>query len=252
MGNAFIKKNRKQHFSVVTIVRVGLLLAISVVLKLVLEIYVPIAGLPALRVNLTSIPIMLSGIICGPFAGLVTGALSDILGFLIKPAGIFFPGFTLSNALVGFIPGMIYKYVKRDMKFNIINTIFILLISMGFIGVLITSGVVSVNDGMILYNGKEMSWIIPVLFIILTLAYIYIPIKASSKVTGIKMDKILFSVSVTQLITSIILNTYFLSILLGKGVLVLLPGRIFSNYIFIPVYAMFVALLLKSIGKYNH
>jgi hypothetical protein len=169
----------------------------------------------------------------------------------VKPGGAFFPGFTLTSALVGFIPGLIYKYMKKDINYNLLNTAFIILIAAGFAGVFITRGVVTFAEGAILYNGQQISWIFPVLFVILTAAFIYIPIKTSVKVEGIRMDKILFTVSVTQLITSIILNTYFLSILFGKGVLVFLPGRIFTNYILIPLFSMFTAILLKSIASYN-
>jgi ECF transporter S component (folate family) len=251
MSNAFMRKDKKNRMKTDTMVKVGLMIALSVVLKLVLEVYVPLAGLPALRINFTSVPIILSGIICGPLAGLLTGALSDLICFVVKPGGVYFPGFTLTSALVGFIPGLIYKYMKKDINYNILNTAFIVLIAMGFAGVFITRGVVTFVEGAILYNGQQISWIFPVLFVILTAAFIYIPIKTSVKVEGIRMDKILFTVSITQLITSIILNTYFLSILFGKGVLVFLPGRIFTNYILIPLFSMFTAILLKSVESYN-
>lgn len=48
------------------VVYAGLLIAVSVVLKLVFEIYIPLGGFPSLRINLTSIPTILSGILLGP------------------------------------------------------------------------------------------------------------------------------------------------------------------------------------------
>lgn len=249
MSNAFIKREKK--FSTETLVRVGLLTALSLVLKIVLEVYVPLAGIPSLRINFTSVPIMISGIICGPFAGFATGALSDLLGFAIKPAGPYFPGFTLSSALTGFIPGVIYKYLRKDMNFNVLNTIFISLISLGFAGILFTRDILSFGDGKLLYNGEELGIAYPMLFIVLIAAYIYVPIKISTKLNGIKMDKIIFTVSVTQLICSMILNTYFLSVLYGKGVLAFMPGRVLSNYIMIPMYSMLISVLVKSMTAYN-
>jgi len=249
MSNAFIKRERK--LSTETLVRVGLLTALSLVLKIVLEVYVPLAGIPSLRINFTSVPIMISGIICGPFAGFATGALSDLLGFAIKPAGPYFPGFTLSSALTGFIPGVIYKYLKRDMNFNILNTLFILMISFGFAGILFTNGIMAFADGRFLYNGEKLGFAYPAILIVLIAAYIYVPIKTSTKVNGVKMDKIIFTVSVTQLICSMILNTYFLSILYGKGILAFMPGRVLSNYIMIPMYSMFISVLIKSMLAHN-
>lgn len=231
-SNALKQQRQKTGITTNTLVRAALFTAISILLKLIFEIYIPLAGLPALRINLTSIPIILSGIICGPLIGLITGALSDILCFVIKPAGPFFPGFTLTSALTGLIPGLIYKYFKKDRNFNIINTIFVLMISGGCLS--------------IMFNREPLNIMYMVIFITLVALYIYIPAKvAKTEGRNMKMDKILFAVSVTQLITSIILNTYFLSVLFGKGFLVFLPGRIFSNFILIPLYSIIIAAILK-------
>ena len=43
------------------VVNCGLLIAISIVLKILFEMYIPLGGFPSLRINLTSLPIMLSG-----------------------------------------------------------------------------------------------------------------------------------------------------------------------------------------------
>ena len=42
----------------------------------------------------------------GPVAAALQGAMSDILGFLLKPTGPYFPGFTISAALGGVIYGL--------------------------------------------------------------------------------------------------------------------------------------------------
>lgn len=112
-SNAFQQKRSKIRMTTNVMVRASLLTATSVLLKSIFEVYIPLAGLPALRINLTSVPIILSGIICGPLAGLLTGTLSDILCFIIKPSGPYFLGFTLTCALTGLIPGLIFKYLKK-------------------------------------------------------------------------------------------------------------------------------------------
>ena len=72
------------------VVNCGLLIAISIVLKILFEMYIPLGGFPSLRINLTSLPIMLSGILLGPLAGFIVGFISDLLCFFIKPGGPFF------------------------------------------------------------------------------------------------------------------------------------------------------------------
>ena len=51
------------------------------------------------------LPIASAGFLFGPGVGAVVGALSDIMGYLVKPTGPYFPGFTLSSAIAGVIYG---------------------------------------------------------------------------------------------------------------------------------------------------
>lgn len=240
-----------QKFTSLTIVRAGLFIAMSLVLKVVFEIYIPLGGIPALRINFASVPLMLSGIILGPAAGFVTGAAADIINFIVKPNGPFFPGFTLVSALSGFIPGAIYKYIKNDINYNLLNTIFISLLSVGFVFVLMHKGLL-VFDKIIIYDGKPLSPFYIIGFFILVAIYLIVPVKLTSSSKSLNMNKIVFTVSATQLITSIILNTYFLTILYGKGVMVYLPARILTNFFMIPLYSIIIAAILNAVkGRFK-
>nr|WP_312579652.1 folate family ECF transporter S component [Sedimentibacter sp.] len=239
-----------KKFTALTVVRAGLFIAMSLVLKVVFEIYIPLAGIPALRINFAQIPIMLAGIILGPAIGLCSGAAADIINFMIKPGGPFFPGFTLVSALSGFIPGLIFKYIKKDHNYNMLNTIFISLLSVGFVCAFMIKGIMSFEHNAIIYNGEPLSFIYIVGFIVLVAAYLYIPIKLTSLGNNnFKIDKIVFTVSITQLITSILLNTYFLSVVYGKGFLIFLPARILTNFFMIPLYSILIASILGALNK---
>lgn len=233
-GNAFEQKRPKIGMTTNVMVRTSLFTAISVLLKLVFEVYIPLIGFPALRINLTSIPIMLSGIICGPIAGLLAGAFTDMLCYVIKPAGAYFPAFTITSALTGLIPGLIYKYFKKERNYSIINTIFVFIISGTCLLVLK------------IHNDKSINIVFIIAFFILAAAYLVVPARVIKRENvNIKIDKILFTVSITQLITSLLLNTYFLSILYGKGFMIFLPGRVLSNFVLIPLYTIILSELLK-------
>lgn len=54
--------------------------------------------------RLVAFPIILSGFVLGPRAGFWVGAVSDVLGYIMFPTGPFFPGFTITQALTGYIP----------------------------------------------------------------------------------------------------------------------------------------------------
>ena len=92
---------------------IGLLVGISVVLTRILGVMVPFAGIQALRLSFGSIPVMLSGILLGPAAGALTGALADVIGAILFPIGPYFPGFTLSAAMSGFIPAVVLRLFPK-------------------------------------------------------------------------------------------------------------------------------------------
>ncbi len=240
-----------QKFTSLTIVRAGLFIAMSLVLKVIFEIYIPLAGIPALRINFASIPLMLSGMVLGPAAGFISGATADLINFIVKPGGPFFPGFTLVSALSGFIPGFIYKYVRKNINYNLLNTAFISLLSAGFVMVFVHNGLLKF-DGTIMYDGKPLSFIYIAGFFILVAIYLILPAKITSADKDLSMSRIVFAVSATQLITSILLNTYFLSILYGKGFMIFLPARILTNFFMIPMYSIVIAAILNAVkGRFK-
>ena len=189
---------------------------------------------------------MLSGILFGPLAGFAVGFISDILCFIIKPGGPFFIGFTLANALTGFIPGLLFMMLrKKEIKhLEWFNLVFIALAAI----ILAVSGTFGFDNGTISYAGEPLSMVFFVLFIALMIAFAVFPIivvKKSNLDSEYRSDHILFIVSVSQLVTSILLNTWFLSILYGQAVAVLLPARLITNIFLIPLYTIMLVGLLK-------
>lgn len=60
------------------------------------------------------------------------------------------------------------------------------------------------------------------------------------------------AVAINCLIISLLLNTYWLTILMGKGFMVLLPVRIVQNLIMIPIQFMVLRLLQRPVALYAH
>lgn len=92
----------------------ALFIALEVILTRFLSIQTPI-----LRIGFTFLPVALSAILLGPVISGIIGVAADILGMLIFPSGVYFPGFTLSAFISGFIYG-IFMYKKEA---SIIRTI---------------------------------------------------------------------------------------------------------------------------------
>jgi len=247
----------KPLFTTKTLASVSLLTALSIILARVFGILVPIAGFPALKINFSAVPLVIAGIFYGPAAGVLAGAVSDIVGYVINPmGGAFFPGFTLTTALCGFIPGLIFKAIKSekirtDFSFNYINAVAVILLAVGVVEAFFMKEVLSIENGVIYFQDEKLSAVYIALYAVLVLVYIFTPVFFNRKERNIdkvfSLDKIIFTVTITQIITSLMLNTWFLSILFGKGFMVFLPARILTSFILIPLYSFFIYTLAKYV-----
>ncbi len=80
--------------------RLALLLAMEVVLSRFLSIATPIA-----KIGFGFVPVVLAAVLYGPLWAGALGGLADFLGAILFPTGAYFPGFTLTAALVGCVYG---------------------------------------------------------------------------------------------------------------------------------------------------
>lgn len=102
----------------------AMLLAIAVVLG-----FYRLQLTESIRVGFDFIANELAGMMFGPVVGGVLGGLADVVKYIVKPMGPFFPGFTISGALGGLIYGIVlYKKplsLKRVLIANGINAVFV-------------------------------------------------------------------------------------------------------------------------------
>ena len=117
-----------KKFTVNKLTKIAILAALSIVLRRFFTITIPVNK----KIGIGYMPIILSGILYGPWFGGLTGALSDVVGMLINPDGIFHPGFTLSAFLMGFGPGLISFYFFNDKIEEKLNLKIILSCIFGF------------------------------------------------------------------------------------------------------------------------
>lgn len=83
-----------------TMIHVAVLVALEVVLSRFLSIPTQF-----MKIGFAFVPLAVCGMLFGPWWALLAGGLSDFIGAILFPIGPYFPGFTLSNALVGMIFG---------------------------------------------------------------------------------------------------------------------------------------------------
>ena len=118
-----------------TLTTAGILLAI----QMVLSSYGTIEVTDSLKISLSHLALAPTAVFFGPVVAGMQGALSDILGFLLKPTGPYFPGFTLSALLGGVIYGlMFYRTERRLWQIVLARLLIVVLINIGLNTVFLT------------------------------------------------------------------------------------------------------------------
>ena len=151
----------------------GMMAALAIALNYVASIDVG----PYVRIGFSGIPNQIVAFVFGPAVGAIFGALLDIIKFIIKPTGMFFPGFTLSAAL----GGLIY--------------------------------------GLFLYRRP------------------------------LSLKNVLISQILIKVFVNICLNTLWLKLLYDKAILVILPGRLLSNAVMLPIDTVIMFAVLSAVER---
>lgn len=86
-----------------TLALIGLMAALAMVLGMVATINIG----EFIRIGFSGLPNRMVEAMFGPFVGCIFGGALDIIKFIAKPTGVFFPGFTLTAMLGGILYGSI-------------------------------------------------------------------------------------------------------------------------------------------------
>lgn len=87
-----------------TVALAGMMLAIQMALSSLGTVYIN----DSLRISLGHLALAPTSMLFGPVVAGAQAALCDILSFIIRPTGPYFPGFTISALLSGLIYGMAF------------------------------------------------------------------------------------------------------------------------------------------------
>ena len=88
---------------------VSVLIAISVVFFLISVRIMPVSALPSLKFSFIGLPVKITGFIFGPFVGVITGILADLISFILVPTYYHYL-YTIAVAVAGFVPGLCAYY----------------------------------------------------------------------------------------------------------------------------------------------
>ena len=98
----------KIRFTTRTVTPLALLTAIEIVLSRFLSV-----NAWNIKIGFSFVPVVVAAILYGPLGAGVVGALGDFIGAVLFPIGAYFPGFTLTAFLTGFVFGL-FLYKKQD------------------------------------------------------------------------------------------------------------------------------------------
>lgn len=102
---------------------IGLMVALSVAIGWACKTYLTFGPI---RITFENIPVILSGIVCGPFVGAVVAVFSDIVSCLMSPNPSLNPIITLGAASIGIISGVISRYIiKKGVFFKVSVSVFV-------------------------------------------------------------------------------------------------------------------------------
>lgn len=79
-------------------------MAFLIALEIILTRFCSI-NTPILRIGFGFLPVSMIGVLYGPIWAAIGYAIGDILGMMIFPSGVYFPGFTVTAVLTGFVFG---------------------------------------------------------------------------------------------------------------------------------------------------
>ncbi len=81
--------------------KIALLIALQIVFTRFFSITTPVV-----RIGFGFLPVAVTSILYGPVWGGIAAAIADVIGMMLFPAGVYFPGFTVSALLSGVIYGI--------------------------------------------------------------------------------------------------------------------------------------------------
>ena len=109
------------------LVLIALFIAIGVLLKSLTTIYPQFT-----KFSLVFVPCVTGASLLGPIPGAIIGALTDVISYLIRMDGPYYPGFTLSDLLKGLIYGL-FLFKKPKTILNITPAILTVIIFIDFL-----------------------------------------------------------------------------------------------------------------------
>lgn len=216
------------------------------------SIILPVFSIPALRLDIVAIPIILSGLILGKWYGMGVGIIIDIINFLLYGQGAYHVGFTINNALIGLFSGMIplffqqknFLFVKKTL---IITSTLLILIT---IGILYSLDRLSLGGETVALTLEVRIAIISLIIVmsLLTIGFMYLTLR-DYKYELKDMYTVSIMIILIEFFVVIILTPLWIQDLFGQPYIIGFLARIIRGSLLIPFKIIIVLAIINVIKK---
>ena len=216
-------------------------------------------------IGFTAVPFVIASLVLGPFGGLIVAALYDTLQYLLITGGVWNPIFTLSEIVVGWLPGMIYLGFKKvNLTRSIRRELVAFLVAYGLAVILMTSvmgqgqseaqrvvQMISFENGFHIVNGILLGAFL--LAIVLSIGLMFFFSRKRSTEGLFSFDKIYLVTFLAMILRSLI-SGYGLWLYMGKTVPLIfywLP-RFVTPMFLVPIVSFAITGLGYILKRYTH
>ncbi len=241
----------KGKTQVIQLTTATMLTAVGVILGN-FSIILPVFSIPALRLDIVAIPIILSGLILGKWYGMGVGIIIDLINFLLYGQGAYHIGFTINNALIGLFSGMIPLFFQHKNFLFVKKTLLITSMTL----VLVTIGVLYSLDRLSL-GGETVSLTLEVRIAIialiivmslLTIGFMYLTLR-DYKYELKDMYTVSIMIILIEFFVIILLTPIWIQDLFGQPYIIGFLARIIRGALMIPFKIIIVLAIINVIKK---
>jgi len=234
------------------IVLAAILIAIGVVLFF-FSFTINLFGVPAVRVDFISVPIMIAGFLLGKWYGLAVGILVDLIGFFSGPTiGAYFFGFTLNLALVGFVSGWLPQILRQVSK-TVTKIVLVILLTASVVAavtyIAATPSIPLGSETFVLDTSVKIALIVTILLLTVLSFFFFSIILREIGFSTNHMQKIILTMLVAELVLIILTPIWILILYDNPPFFVGVVSRLVRASLIFPVKVIAVIAILNALKQ---
>lgn len=235
----------------------AMLVVLYVVINRFIAINIAAFGSPAfIRITISTIVLIIASIVMGPVYGMAVGIVSDVVAAIMFPIGAFFPGYTLTYAMAGLIPGLVFYLSKKlnlkDILFFTLNVVIEFILHAGAIAYIWIYKSIPTSSKTSFGLSTPLIIVATLLliasFIIITLVG-YNQITSKKRKSFYSVSKIWFCYILIEIVCFFFLNSFWSTILIGTPFSILFVLKVAKSFFTIPIHVVLVMPLVIVLEK---